>query len=341
MSPCVSHWYRCRGGYCFAEVQALAVEVLQPVQPKAPHRPSQGADRQQPQPGDPPAGAALVPEPHGLLQLLRRSASAAGPAERKRASHLRAFGCVCMGSEVLGCWVAPRPCRPHTPLSAGTTWWHYTASHQLNSEAPLLSNLIAGVPFDQPQSLGIPQRITIPLGRTPRRLPHRGGETRRWHPATLEVVQLGLVVEELRKVLGGDLPGVAARFLAPQIGINKLSSVAGWVAVAMVSKAGRRPRITPSVARWRWPAGIGGQSSRLAARHLFPGDLPQVESFSSGESISDAFEPRARSVALSHGWNPPVCGGQPSTGGGWGLPMISLQTCTWIDKWTAGDRSHS
>jgi hypothetical protein len=47
------------------------VEVPQPVQPQAPHRPGQGADRNQQQSGDLPEDAALVPELHGLLQLLR------------------------------------------------------------------------------------------------------------------------------------------------------------------------------------------------------------------------------------------------------------------------------
>ena len=47
------------------------VEVPESVQPQAPHRPGQGADRHQQQPGDSPEGAALVPELHGLLQLLR------------------------------------------------------------------------------------------------------------------------------------------------------------------------------------------------------------------------------------------------------------------------------
>lgn len=79
----------------------FGIQVPQPVQPQAPHRPSQGADQHHQQPGDPPEGAALVPEFNGLLQLLRiqrpplpvanaRSARAAGPPERKRASHLRA-----------------------------------------------------------------------------------------------------------------------------------------------------------------------------------------------------------------------------------------------------------
>jgi uncharacterized protein YggU (UPF0235/DUF167 family) len=40
----------------------------------------------------------------------------------------RAFGCVCMECDVWGCWVTPQPCQPHTLVSAGTTWWHYTAT---------------------------------------------------------------------------------------------------------------------------------------------------------------------------------------------------------------------
>ena len=46
-------------------------EVPQSVQPQVPHHPGQGADRHQHQPGDPPEGAALVPEVRGLLQLQR------------------------------------------------------------------------------------------------------------------------------------------------------------------------------------------------------------------------------------------------------------------------------
>jgi hypothetical protein len=49
----------------------FGLEVAQPVQPQPPHRPGQGADRQQQQPGNPPEGAALVPELNGPLQLLR------------------------------------------------------------------------------------------------------------------------------------------------------------------------------------------------------------------------------------------------------------------------------
>jgi hypothetical protein len=56
------------------------IQVPQPVQPQAPHRPGQGADRHQRQTADPPEGAALVPELHGLLQLQRIERPPLAPA---------------------------------------------------------------------------------------------------------------------------------------------------------------------------------------------------------------------------------------------------------------------
>jgi hypothetical protein len=80
MSPGRSRW--------IPPHRRLGLEVPQPGQPKGVHHPSDGRERDLEGPGDKAKRAALVPEVHGLLQLLRRSAGAVIPPERYRASHL-------------------------------------------------------------------------------------------------------------------------------------------------------------------------------------------------------------------------------------------------------------
>lgn len=66
----------------------------------------------------------------------------------------RPLGCVFMGYEVLVGWVAPQPWRSHTPLSAGTTWWHYTPSQRpvnlSQSFFVFLGRVVASVVFLTP-----------------------------------------------------------------------------------------------------------------------------------------------------------------------------------------------
>jgi hypothetical protein len=50
---------------------AVQTKSIKPPWPGVGHRPGQAADRHQQQPGDSPEGATLVPEVHGLLQVLR------------------------------------------------------------------------------------------------------------------------------------------------------------------------------------------------------------------------------------------------------------------------------
>jgi hypothetical protein len=71
MSPDFSHWYRYPGGHCFAEAQALGFQVPQPPESQGLHDPSDRGEGGSLSLGDTPEGAALVPEVHRMLQLLR------------------------------------------------------------------------------------------------------------------------------------------------------------------------------------------------------------------------------------------------------------------------------